>query len=223
MDKRSFRKWLCQAAGPLLVMALAGGCETAAQRQVVHMRANADGAMQAFRMCGQSAYEQRPEILRKHVPLNVADATLAQLSDRSIATDDEVQALLAHYPPIQSCRKTFLDQLARSHPSIAAILASGYTRADGSLVELIQKKKTWGSHVQTLKEESASASKEIVAENQRIAAGLSQSHQAELAQRQAAANAFSQYLQTQQLIQSMNRPVVTNCTRFGSATNCISQ
>jgi hypothetical protein len=53
----------------------------------------------------------------------------------------------------------------------------------------------------------------MVAEGQRIVAGLQQSHEAELDRREAAlqsaADAFAQYAQTQQIISSMNRPV--NC------------
>ena len=54
---------------------------------------------------------------------------------------------------------------------------------------------------------------ELTAEAERITSGLQQSHEAELARReaaaQAAADAFARYAQTQQIINSMNRPV--NC------------
>ena len=68
---------------------------------------------------------------------------------------------------------------------------------------------------------------DLQAEGQRIMAGLQQSHEAELAQRQATAQAmaasFAQYAQTQQIINSMNRPTFTNCLRVGyqgSMLNC---
>ena len=64
----------------------------------------------------------------------------------------------------------------------------------------------------------------LQAESQRIVAGLEQSHQAELARRQAAAQAIAQWAQTQQAINAMNRPVTTNCMNLGSGmVNCVSQ
>jgi hypothetical protein len=61
-------------------------------------------------------------------------------------------------------------------------------------------------------------------EGQRIVAGLEQSHQAELARRQAALNAMAQWAQTQQVISAMNRPVTTNCMNLGSGiVNCVSR
>jgi len=53
-------------------------------------------------------------------------------------------------------------------------------------------------------------SRQYSAEAQRIAAGLEQSNEAELARRQAAADAYLQYQQTQQIINNMNSSVNTN-------------
>jgi hypothetical protein len=56
---------------------------------------------------------------------------------------------------------------------------------------------------------------------------LAASHQAELAQRQAAANAVSQWGYQQQMLwqnqQLINRPVITNCDRWGSSITCTSR
>jgi hypothetical protein len=61
------------------------------------------------------------------------------------------------------------------------------------------------------------------AEGQRITAGLERQHENELARRQAAVNALARWSQTQQMIDAANRPVITNCTRFGDSTNCLSR
>jgi phage terminase Nu1 subunit (DNA packaging protein) len=64
----------------------------------------------------------------------------------------------------------------------------------------------------------------LQAEERRIVSGLERSHEAELARRQAAAQAIAQWAQTQQVINAMNRPVTTNCTNLGSGiVNCVSQ
>lgn len=54
-------------------------------------------------------------------------------------------------------------------------------------------------------------------------AGLEQQHEAELARRQAALDAMARAAQTQQLINAVNRPIMTNCTNLGSGmVNCTS-
>jgi hypothetical protein len=62
--------------------------------------------------------------------------------------------------------------------------------------------------------------KEATIAGQNIQNNLQQSHQAEIAQRQAAANSMMQYYQTQQIINNMNRPINTTCTGFGNMVNC---
>jgi hypothetical protein len=63
--------------------------------------------------------------------------------------------------------------------------------------------------------------------NREIASGLEKSHSAELARRQAAATALSNWayqqqilLQNQQAINAMNQPRMTNCQYIGAMLNC---
>ena len=78
------------------------------------------------------------------------------------------------------------------------------------MIDLIQKKESWGAHVRRVRDVTIAGTAELQAQGQRISAGLQQSHEAELAQRQAAAQAtaaaLAQYSQTQQIINNMNRP-----------------
>src|ERR1051326_5091164 len=54
-------------------------------------------------------------------------------------------------------------------------------------------------------------------------AGLEQQHEAELARRQAALDTMARATQTQQLINAVNRPIMTNCTNLESGmVNCTS-
>jgi predicted transcriptional regulator len=116
-----------------------------------------------------------------------------------------------------------LNQISQTTPSLVPIYASLYAKGEGSLVDLIQKKQSWGEHLRRVKDAVVEAKLQISQENQRIVAGLNHSHEAELARRQAAANAMSQYLETQQIINNMNRPVTTNCNQFGNIVNCVSR
>jgi hypothetical protein len=58
---------------------------------------------------------------------------------------------------------------------------------------------------------------------------LAQAHQYEIQQRQAALSALSQWayqqqvvMQNQQMINAMNRPVMTSCRYIGATLNCAS-
>ena len=161
--------------------------------------------------------------LRAHMPLDIRDATLQQLSDPSLATGTEVAAILQEHPQTQACRKAFLDEISQLTPSVGAIFMAQYTKSDDSLMDLIQKKQSWGQHEQRVRAAYEDGVSQNVAEMRRINADLQQSNQIEVEQRQQAAGLMMQYLQTQQMINSMNQPVVTNCNAFGNSVNCISR
>jgi hypothetical protein len=103
-------------------------------------------------------------------------------------------------------------------------VAAALSKNEDYLIALIQKKITWGEYVKGLKDAWTETYRpQLIAEEQRIFAGLAQKNAAELAQRQAAANAMAQYFQIEQIINNMNRPVVTNCMSFDKSVRCTSQ
>jgi hypothetical protein len=104
------------------------------------------------------------------------------------------------------------------------MLARTFAEADDDTITFVQRKRSWGEHVRRGRDRALAMQAGLQAEGQRIVAGLEQSHQAELARRQAALNAMAQWAQTQQVISAMNRPVTTNCMNLGSGiVNCVSQ
>jgi hypothetical protein len=217
-------KTLKRAIGVLAIAASLVGCATAAQRQYQAMASNNRTAVQDLQECSTTIYNS-PEFapLRKHAPYKASDATLEQLSDNSLATDEEVKTILEIHPQLQSCRKQALDRIAQSTPTLIPIWLGVLSKSEDSLIDLIQKKQSWGSHVRRARDLTIAATVELQTEGRRIVAGLQQSHEAELAQRQRAAEALAQWAQTQQMINAMNRPVITNCNEFGSIVNCVSR
>jgi hypothetical protein len=162
--------------------------------------------------------------LRPHFPLDLRDLTLAQMSDQSSPTKQEVDAVLTMHPRIQSCRKTALDGLLNTAPTVVPMLARAFAEADDDTIAFVQRKRSWGEHVRRGRDRALAMQAGLQVEGQRIVAGLEQSHQAELARRQAALNAMAQWAQTQQVISAMNRPVTTNCMNLGSGiVNCVSR
>lgn len=206
------------------------GCGTGAQRQYQAMTVNNQGAVQRLTACSMETYNS-PEFapLRAHIPLSVANATLEQLSDRSFATGEEIRIILATHPRFQECRKAALTQIAQTTPTIVPIMLGLINKSEESLVDLIQKKQSWGDHVRRVKAATTDSTTQFVAEIRHIQGGLEQSHEAELARRQAAFDALGRWGESLQSMSNMNRGI--NCTtttmptvvstqpRF-STTNC---
>jgi hypothetical protein len=224
---RTFMMTVWRALSVAGVAVILAGCATAAQRQYQAMATNNRSAVQEFQACAETVYNS-PDYapLRRHVPFTVTDATLEQLSDNSFATDNEIRLILEAHPKIQACRQQALDRVTQSTPSLAAILATLYAKGDDSLIQLISKRRTWGEHTRQVRDLAIEGRSELTAEAQRVTAELQQSHEAELAQRQAAAQAataaLAQYAQTQQIIANMNRPTFTNCLRMGYQGNMLN-
>lgn len=161
--------------------------------------------------------------IRTRRPADIRDATLQQLNDGALASDDEIKAIYATYPKLQACRRGVVDELEPVTPSVVPIFSESFHAGDENLLALVNRKETWGEYLQKEQENLNAYSKELSAEIQHISAGLRQSYQAEVAQRQQALQSVQTYLQNQQLINSMNRPVYTTCSSFGNTTNCIGQ
>lgn len=209
------------------VVALAG-CATQAQRQGANIRDSTVQASNNLKVCIAGVHAL-PEFqpLKAHIPNIGEQPSLQQLTDKSYASDEEIAAVLVEHPKSQQCIQQFIGALMPTTPTIALIFSQAAKTNEDSLLLVIQKQRTWGEHTTAVRETGQISQAKIVAESQKIDANLSQQHSAEIAQRQAAANAFAQYMQTQAMINAMNRPVVvsspptvTNCQTFGNMTNC---
>jgi hypothetical protein len=213
----------CRNVVAVLTAALLAGCATAAQRQYQAMVTGNQAIIAQAKACGDAIYDS-PEAapLRPHVTRDMREATLAQLSDTSLATKPEIDAILVLHPRLKACEKTVLDQLLNTTPSVVPILAKQYSSADDDTILLIQRKMPWGERVRRGRDRVNETLAALQAEGQRVTSGLERQHESELARRQAALNAISQWAQTQQVINAMNRPVMTNCFGTGSMVNCIS-
>jgi hypothetical protein len=182
------------------------GCATAAQRQFQNIHQTDHGAVVQLKAC-VSAIMESPEAepVRSHEPVDLREATLDLLMDSSKATPKQIAAIKAIHPQLNDCRTTALNTIARVTPGIAAILAEEMQKAEVNLIALLKRKLTWGEYITKEKELGLATAPQITAEGQRIDRGLEQSHEAELARRQAASKAITDYLQTQQMINAMKQ------------------
>jgi hypothetical protein len=122
-----------------------------------------------------------------------------------------------------SCQRQGLDALVNTTPSVVPILTKAYSEGDDDTILLIQRKLNWGDYTKRRRDRLITLQAALQAEGQRITSGLQQEHQAEIAQRQRAAEALAAWGQTQQLINAANRPVITNCNQFGNMVNCTTR
>lgn len=150
-------------------------------------------AAQEAQACFVTLYDS-PEFapLRAHFALPPDRRTLEQLSDSSQATEGEIRLILDVHPGIQACRQQALDRVTQSTPSLVAIFATLYAKSDDSLIQLISKRQSWGEHTKQTRDLAIEGWSGLTAEAQRFTSELQQSHEAELAQRQAAAPGGSQ-------------------------------
>src|SRR5262249_1844518 len=143
--------------------------------------------------------------------------------------DEDVQVIIAIHNEAASCREQAIEDYMKIAPGIVPTLVQSYHMFDFITVELIQRKITWGEANKRLLAGRDELRVKLQAAAVQIDRELAASHQAELAQRQAALNALSQWthqqqvlLQNQQLISTLNRPLITNCTNYGDSIHCSS-
>lgn len=207
----------------LLVAALLAGCQTATQQRASHISTVVKQNAAQMKACSAEVYKSpQAAPIRARRPMDPADATLAQLNSNDHASPDEIQALYAVHDMAQHCRKASTDNLMTVTPSVVPIMLDGYQESDAALLSLINQQTTWGQYLQDQQREENIVKAKLIAEWSRIQSDLQQSYQAEMQQRAQAAQAVANYLQTQQAINAMDRPVYTNCTSFGNTTNCLT-
>jgi hypothetical protein len=222
---RSLQCVIITKAGVVAFALFVCGCATQAQRQFQAMTTNDKAASEKVAACAAAAYNS-PEaaVLRPHAPLKPFDATLQQMSDPSVISDQEIDALFVTHARVQECRKAYLADISLSTPSIVPIYTAFYNRGDDDLLALIRKQLTWGEFTKRRRDDATETQAAVQADARRIVEGLKQDNAAELAQRQRAAEAMAQWAQTQQMINVLNRPTFYAMPSITSPNsfNCLS-
>lgn len=202
-----------------LALGLAG-CATAAQRQSVAINARAAQANTAFQACMAGAIATPAgEVMAAKMPLK-GGVTLAELGDASYVTPEQVAALSDYHQAMQPCRSAIVQAYLGFAPGMSNLLAEMFEGNDRRVLDLIQKKTTWGEYNKSAQDAGVKLQVAMTAEAQRIDAGLAEANAQEMQQRQQAAQAYLNYMQNQAAINAANRPITTNCTRFGMQVSC---
>jgi hypothetical protein len=151
------------------------------------------------------------------------------LTDETRPTKDEIKSIYALYGDVQTCRSLVLAGLSKAHPVLVLAITEGYSKSDQLWSEFAKGKMTWGQFNTGRKSIIEESRTRMVQTNMQIGSQLEGQHQAEVQQRQRAAEALSAWAAQQQAfalqqqaINAANRPRIINCNYVGSSTQCTS-
>jgi hypothetical protein len=217
----------------IAVCCLLTGCQTGAQEELSRMKTTRAAGYEKIDAC-EDAVAKTPaaQIVVAYWPPKEGPSLVMQASTAK-ATPEQVRAVFEFHASIAPCRKLTLETENAIHPSFVGSLVEYYSRADAAYLAVAERRTTWGEFARTI------ASAKIELQNQRnavfaqISQGLRQSHDAEVAQRQRAMAAFSQWSlqqqllvqqqqqqQQQQVLNRLNQPRVTDCLYIGILLQC---
>lgn len=215
----------------VLLCFLMASCQTSAQKQANTVMENLKITVQKLGVCEKDVSANpmyRP--LGNCFPSGGNAPTLMQLTNKKLPTDEEVQLIISWHNDRARCRVIRIEGLMNSVPGLVPSTVEHYYDTDLVLADLIERKITWGEankKFHALNLEFQQKWTQIAFDFMKE---LTASHQAELAQRQAAYNSLQQWRQNQevlrqnqQMIDSLNRPVITDCTRLGNSVHCTSR
>jgi hypothetical protein len=163
-------------------------------------------ARQNLLTCGTAVYaDARFALITAHIPFNPNSTSLTQLNDEHFATKQEITLLFAFDRAFAVCPNALVGQLQADFPTMAIVLADGYTKGEYDIADLIEQRLTWGTYAKVRKDGYFEAVQHLTDELQRVRTGLSQSNDAESARQQAAVRAISRLHRAQQIINDMSR------------------
>jgi hypothetical protein len=107
----------------------------------------------------------------------------------------------------------------KATPSLVPIVADEYTKGDDNLLQLVQRKESWGEFSKRGRDIAIAGTAALQAETQHITTVLQASHEAELARAQAALQTFALSMQAvgramQAYGAGMQSNHSVNCTAF---------
>ena len=191
-------------------------------------------ALAQIEACARAAYDAPDTVaIRHHAPMDMRQASLAQLSDPSFPTNAEIPLMQLWHYRIAACRQQAVSVLAQAMPSIAPILTRAASAADDDMVLLIQKRMAWGEAVRRGRDRTNTMFAELGAEQQRQQAAVAQGR-AMAAQQQATRSAAQgdALLNASRMFMEMGRPsrlpygayTLPNnsmtCNQNGTTTQC---
>lgn len=214
---------------PAIVGLTLAGCATQAQIQYQHMLTQSQNTQEAFTACQKGV--QSTEIWARLnrvfiIEANDPNAIRKMGIDRN-ATEQEKADLLEYRTSMQPCRQRALEGFSKVHQLYVSMLASWFAENDEHLLKLVKDEITVGEANRISEKRRGQRVKEATGIDSQIVQQLQAAHQYEVQNRAAAAAALQQWSfqqqllqQNQQLINSLQRPAMTNCQFTGNQMHC---
>jgi hypothetical protein len=220
----------------VLACLLVGGCATQAQKQAQREEGIAQAAAGQLEQC--QARLNATASFRIVSSILLAPGTDPQrvykMSIARKATTPEKQAILQFSSDAQVCRQIQMEAATQIDANVLRALGELYSAVDGVFVEIVSDEVTLGEGNRRLAKAREAGDLRIAAAIAAHDRQLAQSHDQEIAQRQAALAAYQNWLQSQQAAESqqlaaqnvanaINRPVHTVCRSQGNQVVCVSR
>ena len=215
----------------LLILVTLVGCATPQQKQQQYW-SEAEAKLDKVNDAWKREYEASPDfqILKPKLPGQVKNATFAQLSDESKLNLVEKEA----WGRLQAINDKYGHQVEMLYAQYTPWLLSEYQTSEAvskeTRLELYQGKISVGQYLKLRQEQilaGQKAIKEVNAQHEALMrSNAAQQAQIDQARSAAALNAMGVIKAMQPAPVSLptyRPPLNTNCTTFGSQTNCITQ
>lgn len=205
----------------LLICCALVGCGTVAQRQYKALTTDIAALFEEHQMCIDNV-EKLPEysVLEPHIPDDIRQVTLKQLSNNKKANKQEIKAIRKLHPHYQRCRNTLSTQMYRTEPQYVPVLKTTWGKLENIDLQLMKRKVSWGKAATLAKKIEADFERKMQITSQKIAKRF---HEADRLERQRAAQAMQQLnkdLKT--AFPKPEEPTYTNCNVWGSSVNCVT-
>jgi hypothetical protein len=172
-----------------LLAACATPADGDANRILTESRVASHDAMQCRRsVADKPRYQQ----IAAHMPLvDPYRATLAQMTDSTLASEDDAVALGLWLQDIQGCRQQLVKASLHTFPTSLAILVGSWNKEDQIFVLLVKRKLVWGEAVARLRRNQAELLSALTDQAVRLSEQISSAKQAELTRRVSILNALT--------------------------------
>lgn len=208
------------------------GCavQTQAQKDAELIQKRITEAKQNSTLCWESVAQTGPGVLVGKEIMIFDDSSPNKfdlLSSKAKLRDNQKKALKEYLQDSSKCRQVILQGL--SGLPFVPVFSKYFNSMDLIYANLLSGEMNIGDANKAKKEAMQALNDGINLADAEIKKTLDASHNNEMSGRRAAAAAYLNYSlqqqqlqQQQQMINSINRPINTNCTRLGNTTNCTS-
>ena len=172
---------------------LLSACTTSATLEVQLETGRIIAASRSAQTCRSTiAAQARYQVLARHMPLVVVfQATLTQMTDTSLAGDDEIAVLGVWLDDLRDCRRELENVVLADFPLLIVPLTTGWNNDDATFVQLAHRKPAWGQAVMELRTHRAEMLHGMADEVLQESKQISVEKQAETSRRIALFNALT--------------------------------